>query len=198
MWVRISSCTACLWLAEGSALPKFDKPAMLPQHRIRLRQLNLWNRLQRLRMRFLRWPHQIHRWPRRIGADHGKIAARRQALMPGAGGQDRNIAGGNFQHLALVAAEAHLRMAARDAEHLMHGGVIVHKIVDAVAPHRAPAVGAEQSFNRLFGMVVVDSDHALVDQEWHRVVRHEAVVFEDDGAWFWICADDGHGQAPES
>jgi hypothetical protein len=36
---------------------------------------------------------EIHRRARRISADHGKILAREQALMAGAGRQDRHVAG---------------------------------------------------------------------------------------------------------
>jgi len=60
----------------------------------------------------------------------------------------------------------------------------VKVIVDAVAPHVAPAIGAEQAFDGFFGMVVGDVDGALVDHERHRVVGDEPVVFEDEGEGF--------------
>ncbi len=85
--------------------------------------------------------------------------------MPGAGGQDRDIAGCNFDLLAVVAAEPHPRMAAGDAERLMHRGVVVQIIIDAVAPHLAPAIGAEQSLDGFLGVTVGDVDRALVDQK---------------------------------
>src|SRR5260370_33315914 len=84
-------------------------------------------------------------------------------------------------------------MAARYTERFMHGRMIVRIIVDAVAPHRAPAIGAEQSLDGFFGMIVGDVDRALVDQERHRIVGNEAVVGEDEAEWFDIGADDEHG-----
>ena len=80
----------------------------------------------------------------------------------------------------------------------MHGRMVVQVIVDAVAPHRAPAIGAEQPFDGLFRVIVGDVDRALIDQERHRVVGHEAVVGEDEGEWFDIGAGDGHGHSPVS
>ncbi len=45
---------------------------------------------------------------------------------------------------AVVAAELHLRLAARDPQYLMGGGVEVQEAVDAVAPGVGPAMGREQ------------------------------------------------------
>src|SRR6185437_7669040 len=84
--------------------------------------------------------------------------------MPGAGGQDRDVTGGNLQFPSLVAAEAHARMSAGDAEHLVHGRMIMQEVVNAVPPHVAPAIGAEQSFDRLFWMAAIEIDRTLVDQ----------------------------------
>ena len=116
--------------------------------------------------------------------------------MPGAGGQDRNVARRDLDLLAAVTAEADPRMAARDAERFVNRGVVVQIIVDAVAPHVAPAIGAEQSLDGLFGMVVIDVDGALVDQKRHRIVGHAAVVLEDEGEGFDIGTDDRHGSSP--
>jgi hypothetical protein len=69
----------------------------------------------------------------------------------------------------------------------------MQEIVDAVPPHRAPAVGAEQLFDRSLGLAATERERALVDQERHRVVRHEAIVGEVDRSWFDIGADHGHG-----
>jgi hypothetical protein len=112
--------------------------------------------------------------------------------MSGARGQDGDVAGGYFQLLAAVAAEADTGVATGDAEHFMHGGVVVQIIVDAVAPHRAPAIGAEQSLDGFFRVVVRNVDRALVDQERHRIVRNEPVVFEDKSEGLDAVADDGH------
>ena len=83
--------------------------------------------------------------------------------MPGACGEDGDIARRNFKLTAVVAAEPHPRMAARDAERLVNRRMVVQIIVDAVAPHLAPAIGAEQSLDGFFGMRVGDVDRALVE-----------------------------------
>ena len=76
--------------------------------------------------------------------------------MPGAGGQDRDVAGRDLEFLAAVAAEANPGVAARDAERFVHRRVIVQIIVDAVAPHIAPAIGAEQSLDGFLGVIAID------------------------------------------
>src|SRR6266567_7605881 len=103
----------------------------------------------------------MHSGPRRIGSDHAEILARGQALMSGACRQDGDIAGRNLDLPATVAAEPHPRMAAGNAERLVNGGMVMQIIVDAVAPHLAPAVGAEQSLDGFFGVLVVDVDGTL-------------------------------------
>src|SRR5262249_3055939 len=70
-----------------------------------------------------------------IGADHGESRRRPQAMVPGAGGEHRDVAGGKLEYLAGGAAEAHLGTTARDAERLVDHGMIVHVREDAVAPH---------------------------------------------------------------
>jgi hypothetical protein len=66
------------------------------------------------------------------------------------------------------------------------------EIVDAVPPHRAPAIGAEQFFDRRFRLAAVECDRPLVDQKRHRIVRHKAVVGEDNRCWFDLVAGGGH------
>ena len=77
----------------------------------------------------------IERTGRRIGPDHEKIVARLEALMTGAGREDRNIACFQKQRAAFRSAELDLSAAARDAEHFVDARVVVKSIVvDAVAP----------------------------------------------------------------
>src|SRR3981081_1230492 len=64
---------------------------------------------------------------------------------------------------------------------------------EAVSPHVAPAIGAEQSFDGLFGMAVSDIDRSLVDQERQRIVRDQAVVLKDKTERLDVRADDRHG-----
>src|SRR6202023_1833735 len=117
--------------------------------------------------------------------------------MAGTRGENGDIAGRDLDLLARIAAEPDPRMAARDAENFMDRGVVVQIIVDAVAPHFAPAIGAEQSLDGFFGMIVIDGYRPLVDQKRHRVVRDEAVVLEREGERLDIVADHGHGNSPQ-
>src|SRR5712664_2325633 len=138
----------------------------------------------------------MHSGSGRIGPDHAEIRAGGQALMSGAGREDGDIGGRDLDLLATVSAEPHPRMAARNAECLVNGGMVMQIIVDAVAPHLAPAVGAEQSLDGFLRVLVVDVDGALVDQERHRVVRDDAVVLEHEAERFDIVADNRHGHSP--
>src|SRR6266852_2532760 len=140
----------------------------------------------------------MHSGSGRTGPVHAEIPARGQALMSGAGREDGDIAGRDLDLLATVAAEPHPRMAARNAECLVNGGMVMQIIVDAVAPHLAPAVGAEQSLNGFLRVFVVDVDGTLVDQERHRVVRDQAVVLEDEAERLDIIADNRHGNSPRT
>ena len=60
---------------RSTPLPQLDQWPIRAQHRVGLRHRHFRDRLQRRRMRRLARPHQVHRWSRRVGADHGKIAA---------------------------------------------------------------------------------------------------------------------------
>ena len=98
--------------------------------------------------------------------------------MAGAGRENGDVAGHDLDCLAVIAAKADARAAAGNAERLVHGRMVVQIIEDAVAPHITPAVGAEQTFDGLFGMVVGDVERQLVDHEGHRVVRDQSIVLE--------------------
>ncbi len=88
--------------------------------------------------------------------------------MAGAGRQHRDVAGLDVELLAVLAAEAHARLAGRDAEHLVDLRVVVHERVDAVAPHAvAPAVLVERLLDRRRGI-------ARTRQPPHRVVAAAA------------------------
>jgi len=76
--------------------------------------------------------------------------------MPSTGRQDGDIARCDLDFLAVVAAETDPRVAARDAERFMNRGVVVQIVVDAVAPHIAPAIGAEQPLDVFLGVVVIE------------------------------------------
>ena len=93
-------------------------------------------------------PLLVERCVARIGADDQKIAARLDAAVAGAGGKDDDVARLDRQYLSLGAAEFHGGAAARDAQHLVRGGVEMQEGMDAVAPAVAPAVLAESALER--------------------------------------------------
>src|ERR1019366_9395759 len=87
---------------------------------------------------------------RRIGADDYEIGARHEALVTGALRKHDDIAGRDVDRLAVVTAEAHLGVPARDGHRLVDHRMIVDVGVNAVAPHVAPAVRREDFFDDAF------------------------------------------------
>ncbi len=112
---------------------------------------------------------QVHRRAGRIGADHGKIISSLRDIDARCLREDRDVTGRDLQALAELAAELHAGAAARDAEYLMHGGVIMRIVVDAVAPS-CPSRWLPNSCSMVASRVFADVDRALVDQERHRIV----------------------------
>ena len=135
-------------------LPQLHQRPVRAPDRIGLRQLHFRNRLQRLRVVFRRRPRDLHRRAGRIGADNGEIAR----STTGIDARCRRAGSRRRRRRSRAPCRGRRRtarcVAARDAEHFMHGRVVVQIIVDAVAPHRAPAIGAEQSLDGLLGMIV--------------------------------------------
>jgi hypothetical protein len=79
--------------------------------------------------------------------------------MARAGGQDGDVAGLQREYSTFLAAEADPTLAARDAEDIMDPGVIVHVVVDAVAPCVAPSVRLEQILDhrrRVVALIEID------------------------------------------
>ena len=103
--------------------------------------------------------------------------------MARAGGQDGDVTGLQSEYSTFLAAEADPPLAARDAENLMDPGVVVHVVVDAVAPCAAPSVRFEQILDHSRRVVaLIEIDGAPVDdQRPPRMVGDETVVLEADG-----------------
>src|SRR5205814_10669407 len=80
---------------------------------------------------------------RRIGADDQEIAAGGNPLVPGAGGQHRNIACFDVELLAGLAAEAHAGAPRGDAQNLVDHRMEMRERIDAVARRIAPAALGE-------------------------------------------------------
>src|SRR5437868_13182708 len=102
--------------------------------------------------------------------------------MASAGRQDDHIAGVQGEYPPFLATESNASLATRDAEHLMDPGVIVHVVVNAVAPAMSPSVRFEQVFDdgrRV--LAVIECDSLSIDN--HRPARmiwNEAVIAKAD------------------
>lgn len=72
-------------------------------------------------------------------------------------------------------------MATGDTKRFVNRGVIVQIVENAVAPHIAPAVGAEQTLDGFLWLIVIDVDRGLVDHERKDAVGDETIVREDEG-----------------
>src|SRR5262245_11448373 len=123
---------------------------------------------------------------RRIGPDHEQIPAAGEPPVAGARGQDRDIAGLELDLAALASAELHARPAPGDPQHLMGPGVVVHVVVDAVAPGAAPAVACEQFLEDRRRVEGIHQPHgaAIDDERPFRIVGHQSVVRQADGSGF--------------
>jgi hypothetical protein len=102
--------------------------------------------------------------------------------VPGAGRQHGHVAGDQVEHLALRPAELHLGAPLRNAERFVDHRMIVDERINAVAPLAvSPAVARKQGFDRL-RRVAGGFNRAFVDEHRQcRIVRHLAVVFEQNG-----------------
>src|ERR1700687_2619237 len=88
--------------SRRSAVPLPEQRARFFHNRIGPRQLDLWNRLQRFGVIFRRRQRDVHFRSGRIGADDGKILARGQALVPGACGENGDVARRDLDFTAAV------------------------------------------------------------------------------------------------
>ena len=102
--------------------------------------------------------------------------------MAGTGRQDDDVPAPQRDDLAFVAAEAHPRVPACDAEHFVGTRMVVHVFVNAVAPGIPPIIGVEQLFQER-GRIrrAGETNRAAVKQERQvSIVRNAAVVLEHE------------------
>src|SRR5207302_6075877 len=81
---------------------------------------------------------------RRISADYQQVSTGRKALVPRSVGEDSNVSRLKLDDLAVIAAEPHAGLSACDTEYLVGSRMIMHVIVDAVAPRTLPTICFEQ------------------------------------------------------
>src|SRR6266849_1936229 len=128
----------------SSARPSAEQRAVGAVHRVFGRQRHLWDGLQRA-LSLLRQSRAFVVSSRaRISPDHEQVLARADALMAGPGGENYHISGMQLEYLAVAAAEADAGLPARNAQHFMGAGMVMHVVVDTVAPRISPAVALEQ------------------------------------------------------
>ena len=106
--------------------------------------------------------------------------------MACAGRQDGDIARLQREDPPGLAAEADPPLAPRDAEHLMDSGVIVHVVVDAVAPRGAPSACFEQVLDHGSRILtLIECDGAPIDDQGPpRMIGDETIILEADGVGF--------------
>ncbi len=76
-----------------------------------------------------------------VGPDDLEVRRRAEALVPGAGGEDDDIAHGDMEFLTLFPAEEQGGIAPGDAEDFVVVRVEMVVVIHSPAPARAPAVG---------------------------------------------------------
>jgi hypothetical protein len=81
-----------------------------------------------------------------IGTDDQKIPARFQTFVPHTCRHNDYVASGDLHSLSFVSPEAQHSRASRNAQHLMNHGVVVHKVINSVAPSLAPRMGIQNYF----------------------------------------------------
>ena len=98
--------------------------------------------------------------------------------MTDTGGDKDGVPRGDANHLAMLPAEQHLRLAAGDAEHLMRGRMIVVKGEYPVPPASAPAMRREKPLECGSRVFLRGPDRTSIDDQRNAVVRDVAVVRE--------------------
>jgi hypothetical protein len=115
-----------------------------------------------------------------ISANDQKVSARLGTFMPNACGYNDDVACGDLHRLSFVSAKTQHSRASRNAQHLMNHRVVVHKIINSVAPSLAPRMGIENYFKgsgRV--MLAAKTKHlAVIKKRQLWIVRNVAVVPE--------------------
>ena len=98
--------------------------------------------------------------------------------MPDAGRDHHRVPRFDVHDRSARAAELHVRVAARQTQHLVGRGVVVVEVVDAVDPGVAPGIASEMRFDcGLHASQPMRIESATINNQRHvRIVRHEPVV----------------------
>ena len=102
---------------------------------------------------------------RRIGADNEKFPVGGQTLVPYARRNDNHIAGGDTNRRALIATKPQRGSPASDPEGFMDARMIMHEVVNAIAPSLAPTIGAEDGFEKCCRVASTIKAYSLAVEE---------------------------------
>jgi hypothetical protein len=75
------------------------------------------------------------RW---VSADDQKVTARLETFMPNACWHNNHVASSDLYRFSFVSSQAHDCLTARDTQHFVNHRVVMHKIIDPIAPRLAP------------------------------------------------------------
>lgn len=106
-----------------------------------------------------------------VGTHHKKARARGETSVPGTSGKDSYVASLEMECSAIVAAKADRAIASSDAKYLVNARMVVHVVVDFVAPRIAPAVSLEEIFD---------------DAGSRSSGRATAPRYKTSGQWGWL------------
>jgi hypothetical protein len=113
----------------------------------------------------------------RVGAYDEEVIGGRDAAVAGSRGKHGDIPGADGDGGSLLPAEHDLGVPCGEAENLVSGGVIVVKVVDAVAPLWGPAVAGEELLH-LLSEAGSDGKDLAVEEYGEGVVWHPAIGLE--------------------
>src|SRR6266851_3953644 len=100
--------------------------------------------------------------------------------MSGSGGEDHDVAAVQLEYLAPIAPEPYAGVSARNAEHFMGARMVMHVIIDAVAPGVSPAIALEQFLECRCGIAGIGKPQgaAIMDERELRIVWNRPIIPE--------------------
>ena len=107
---------------------------------------------------------------RRIRTDDEKIRTALQPAVAGAGGQHNYVASLHCDLVSIGSAQHEAGVAGGESQYFMRGGVVMMKVVDAVAPLGRPAVSQEGFFECGGGIGAAGNQLTMVDENGKMII----------------------------
>jgi len=115
----------------------------------------------------------------RISAHHKKILAAPKVAMTRPSRQHSNISGVHCDFIPAFSAQHQARLPSRKAQNFVRRGVVMVKIVDAIAPLRWPAIALKSLLENQGWIGPRGLKGAMIDHDWEAlVVGHPSVARE--------------------